>query len=274
MKTWNESKEQRKHRKALEKQGLSINERTDYVRGYLEAYRQSTKKNYVICLKWGTKYGPEYVNKLYNMVKRNCTLDYEFICFTDDTQGIDKHIRTEPLPSINLQGWWYKVWFLSNKLPVTGTALFFDLDLVIFRNIDRYFLYKEDSPFVIIRDFNRQVRKNWDRMNSSVFRIKIGEYNNVYELFEKDAVAIQRKYPGDQDFMFANIRNHIFWPDEWVQSYKWEMRGRSELTVVNGKRNFKKPGVPKILPDTSIAVFHGTPNMDEGIDEWPRANWY
>jgi hypothetical protein len=74
--------------------------------------------------------------------------------------------------------------------------------------------------------------------------------------------------------MFANIRNHIFWPDEWVQSYKWEMRGRSELTVVNGKRNFKKPGVPNILPDTSIAVFHGTPNMDECIYEWQRANWY
>ena len=32
--------------------------------------------NYIICMKWGTKYGAEYVNRLYNMVKRNLTLPF------------------------------------------------------------------------------------------------------------------------------------------------------------------------------------------------------
>ena len=36
-------------------------------------------KKYVVCLKHGKKYGPEYVNTLAKMVKRNCTLDYEFV---------------------------------------------------------------------------------------------------------------------------------------------------------------------------------------------------
>jgi hypothetical protein len=27
----------------------------------------------VICMKWGTKYGPEYVNRLYAMVRRHLT---------------------------------------------------------------------------------------------------------------------------------------------------------------------------------------------------------
>ena len=27
-------------------------------------------KRYIICMKWGDKYGPEYVNRLYNMVSK------------------------------------------------------------------------------------------------------------------------------------------------------------------------------------------------------------
>jgi hypothetical protein len=27
----------------------------------------------IVCVKWGTLYGPEYVNRLYAMVKRNIT---------------------------------------------------------------------------------------------------------------------------------------------------------------------------------------------------------
>ena len=40
--------------------------------------------NLIFCMKWGTLYGPEYVNTLYSMVKRNLTLDFRMVCFTDD----------------------------------------------------------------------------------------------------------------------------------------------------------------------------------------------
>jgi hypothetical protein len=273
MKNQDESKQQRKQRKALEKQGLSNNQRTDYVRGYLEAYQQSSKKNYVVCLKWGNKYGPEYVNKLYSMVKRNLTIDYEFVCYTENSKGIDHHIKTMLLPNLPVSGWWYKPWFLSNELGIQGTALFLDLDLIVFRNIDNLFSYQADKPFVIIRDFNRQIRPNWDRMNSSVFRFKIGHYNNAYQEFKQNTQRNVSRYQGDQDWMYKSISDHVFWPDEWIQSYKWEMRGRRELGFVNSRRNFTKPGQPNILQDTSIAVFHGEPNIPECIDEWPRANW-
>ena len=259
MKTYltNETKDQRRVRKALEKQSLSTFQ----------------EKRYVVCLKWGTKYGPEYVNKLYNMVKRNLTLDYEFVCFTENRTGIDPYIRTEPLPPIPVTGWWYKPWFLSNELPLRGTALFLDLDLIVFRNIDKLFLYKPEKNFAIIRDFNRQLRKNWDHMNSSVFRVNIGHYNSVYDEFKKNSAVHVRRFQGDQDFMYRHIKDHVFWPDEWIQSYKWEMRGRSELTVVKGKRNFKSAGSPTILANTAIAVFHGEPNIPDCIDAWPHQNW-
>ena len=42
----------------------------------------------VICMKWGTKYGPEYVNRLYAMVRRHLTGDFRMVCLTDDPTGI------------------------------------------------------------------------------------------------------------------------------------------------------------------------------------------
>jgi hypothetical protein len=259
MKQWEETKEQRKERKALEKEGLiSV---------------PSEPSRYVFCLKWGTKYGPEYVNKLYSMVQRNLTLEHKFVCFTDNPKGINPEITTHELPPIPATGWWFKPWFLSNELPYKGTGLFLDLDLIVFNNIDRLFTYQPEKKFVIIRDFNRSLKKNYDRMNSSVFRFEIGQYHNVYTLFKANIHQVLRRFQGDQDFMYTNIKDHAFWPDDWIQSYKWEMRNRNELGIVNGKRNFRTAGEPNILPNTCIAVFHGEPNIPDCVDKWPRDNW-
>lgn len=264
-----ETKENRKARKAREKAGLST---IPTSKPKIET--TSNPKRYVVCLKWGNKYGPEYVNKLYNMVKRNLTIDYEFVCFTDNCSGIDKHIRTEPLPELGVNGWWYKVWLLSNELPIQGTALFFDLDLIVFKNIDNFFYYDSFNDFVIIRDFNRHVHKVWNRMNSSVFRFKIGTHDKHYRTFINRSKEFTSRLHGDQDYMYKMITDFAFWPDEWIQSYKWEMRGREHLGYYNGKRNFKTPGLPTINPLTSVAVFHGLPNIPDCIDDWPRNNWY
>jgi hypothetical protein len=248
MKNWDEPKEERKARKAREKAGPPVVPAPPP-----KVETTAPPKNYVVCLKWGNKYSAEYVNKLYSMVKRNTSIDYEFVCFTENSLGIDPHITVRPLPVMSVTGWWYKPWFLSNETGLVGTALFLDLDLIVFENIDQLFSYEPNADFVIIRDFNRIGRKHWDKMNSSVFRVKLGKYNQLYQDFKINHTTLTKRFPGDQDWMYKNIKNHKFWPDEWIQSYKWEMRGRDTLGVINGQRNFKSPGNPTINPKTSIA---------------------
>jgi hypothetical protein len=51
----------------------------------------------VCCFKWGEKFGPQHVNTLDSMVRRNCRLPFEFVCVTDDHRGIASHIRIVPL---------------------------------------------------------------------------------------------------------------------------------------------------------------------------------
>lgn len=256
----NETKEQRKARKLAEK-------------AKKEQAEKKSAPNYVVCLKWGNKYDASYVNKLYAMVKRNITIPYEFVCFTEDANGIDPNITTYPLPTLPITGWWYKPYFVGNELPIKGKLLFLDLDVIVFANIDKLFEF-EPNKFCIIRDFNRSVRSNWDRMNSSVFRTYVGQYDDKWQQFKLNPGNETKRFRGDQDWMFKNIRDHAFWPDDWVMSYKWEMRDRRDLYLdERRKRNFKTDAPPKINPNTCIAVFHGEPNPADANDSWVKNHW-
>lgn len=274
MKTYlpNETKAERKARKARHRAGLEASKPKIDTAQSTKIDTAQSPKNYVVCLKWGNKYSAEYVNKLYNMVSRNLTIDYEFVCFTENAAGIDTNIRIEPLPELGLQGWWYKPYFLGADIPLRGTLLFIDLDVVIFKNIDNLFAF-EPGRFCIIRDFNRSMRKSWDRVNSSVFRVDIGKYNSQWYDFKNNIKSHVTRNRGDQDWMFRHIRDHVFWPDEWIKSYKWEMRDRSALRLIHGKRNFINDDFPKVTPGTSIAVFHGDPNPAECTDTWVKQHW-
>jgi hypothetical protein len=237
----------------------------------------NTTKNYVVCLKHGSKYSSEYVNKLHSMCKRHLTVPFEFVCFTDDLRGIDGNIKTIALKQNGLSGWWYKPMFFDKNLGVDGTLLYMDLDIVINANIDHLFTYQPDK-FCIIRDFNRSIRHDWNRMNSSVFRLKTGSLPYVYDNFMESHEVNIRRFHGDQDWIYEQVgpnkQEWVFWPDEWILSYKWEMRDRSQLVKVHGQpRNFKTTADPKVLPKTCIAVFHGEPHPHQCEDAWVKENW-
>jgi len=231
-------------------------------------------KRYVACLKHGNKYSAEYVNKLYNMVKRNMTLPFEFVCFTENPQDLDPNIRVETLPKIRgVNGWWYKPMMFNPDLNIKGTVLFIDLDVIIFRNIDKLFTFAP-GHFCIIRDFNRRNHSNWQKMNSSCFRLETGQHSHVYTEYMQDPEGHSRKFHGDQDWIFAKVKTDFtFFPDQWLQSYKWEMRNKAPMQRIDGVRNFVSPGKPEILPETAVAVFHGEPNPHNCVDPWCKENW-
>jgi hypothetical protein len=232
-------------------------------------------KKYVVCIKHGNKYESEYVNVLHSMVSRHLTLEHEFVCFTENKAGINPTITVLDLPMVPVKGWWFKTLLFNPNLQIQGTILFIDLDVVIFQNIDKLFTHNPGN-FCVIRDFNRYFHKNWVKINSSVVRWNTGQNPQIYKNFIKDPVGQSKRYHGDQDWLFEQVKdNYEFWPDDWIQSYKWEMRENAKIVRNNntGKKNFMVLGQPKIKPDTAIAVFHGDPNPKECVDIWCKTHW-
>jgi hypothetical protein len=207
------------------------------------------------------------------MVRRHSTVPFGFACITEDASHLNQDIKIIPIPKYpGLQGWWYKPWVFSSELPLEGTIIFLDLDIVIIDNIDSLWTYNP-GRFCIIRDFNRSSIRDWSKFNSSIFKFEKGNFQFVWDNLIKD-ITVTRKMHGDQDWIYSQIRNNYqFWPDEWIQSYKWEIRNRNDVIKVGLKRQFKEVANPKVDPRTKILVFHGDPKPDEVKDPIIVDNW-
>src|SRR6218665_324802 len=53
----------------------------------------AARARHILCMKWGTKSGPEYVNRLYAMVRRHLRGEFGFVCLTDDGAGIRSEVQ-------------------------------------------------------------------------------------------------------------------------------------------------------------------------------------
>ena len=232
------------------------------------------KKVTVICLKYGKKYHPEYVNKLFKMVSRHLSITHDFICITENKKGLNPKIKVIPLDlKKGIKGWWYKPFVFSRDLNIkTETALFLDLDIIIFNSIDKLFTFEEEKTFLVL---NGLTSKNIDGINSSCFRFKRSEYFHLYDDYIQNYENIIEKYVGDQDWLVDQIqRNH--WPKEWIKSFKHGiMEWPEHMPISKAQRSWEyiTKTEPKPHKETAIAVFHGRPNPHELHSRWSNTNW-
>jgi len=229
---------------------------------------------YVLCLKHGTKYSYDYVNKLYAMVKKNLTIPFQMVCLTEDSKGIHKDVMILPLPP-GLQGWWCKPYIYSKDLPIQGTILYLDLDVVISGNMNKLIEYCPED-WCTIRDFTRVMRPKWEKYNSSVVRFKTGQLDFVWSKFIQNPAAVQRKHFGDQDWLYEAARGTAtLYPDGWIRSWKWEIRKSKEFMPGGRKGNRVFKHVEDVVPpdDCCICVFHGDPNPHNCTDPYVVDNW-
>ncbi|RYF89096.1 MAG: glycosyltransferase, partial [Chitinophagaceae bacterium] len=182
-------------------------------------------EKYIFCMKWGTLYGADYVNRLYSMVSRNLSYAFKMVCFTDDVSGIDPHIQTFPIPDMDLPGgiperMWKKLSTMKENLyGLEGTALFLDLDIVIVESIDPFF--EVEGDFWIIHDYLKKWRMTG---NSSVYRFEIGKHGYVFDDFLKNFDTIREEHRNEQEYLTAAIASRgtvNYWPDAWCPSYKY-----------------------------------------------------
>lgn len=192
---------------------------------------------HIVCVNAGNYQGrgAQYVNILFDSVRRNLADGFEgnFVCFTDNADGLDIGIVARELPP-GLKGWWNKLWLFSPKLfPKGDRILYFDLDTVITGRLDEIAAY--DGNFAILRDWlEPQI------VNSSVMAWRSGQYEHIWVNWL--AMSKPDYLGGDQEWIRRNTINPVLlqdiFPDLFV-SYK----------LTNGR-----------IPDkASVCCFHGNP---------------
>jgi hypothetical protein len=220
-----------------------------------------TTPKLVLCMKWGTVYGPEYVNILHAMVARNITGDFQVVCFTDDSTGIRPEVNCLPLPSLGCEipkdvpGKWPKVALWNKELyGLKGLALFLDLDSVIVGNIDDYFTYGDPNDVITTRNWVRVFQKTGQ---TSVFRFQIGGHPYMLENLQADSANLSRKFQFEQNYITAGIRGGIkLWPEPWTKHFRLHCMGMWPI------RYLRPPKLPK---DVKIVTFPGHPKPIDAI---------
>ena len=240
----------------------------------------------VVCIKWGEKFGVEYVNKLYNAVQRNLSLKHRFICLTDDAEGIVAGVETFDIPRADLKICWNKLALFERGIHnIEGQILFLDLDVVIVKPIDDLFLFQPESKFVSIKEWVSvdYALPDMTPFNASAMRFDVGAFPFIVEEFykERDVTLIEeiffdeaasklgqsekvtyndlegfppRVFNGDQEWEYYMLyKNNVkvdYYPEGWLASYRYGFDSKAR-----------------------VIVFHGEPKPEQVSDEIVMRNW-
>lgn len=212
----------------------------------------------VVCIKWGTKYGPEYVTRLQSMCARYIPC-HRFICFTD--RPVDG-VECRPLPT-DLPTWWSKIGLFKPGL-LEGNTLYLDLDVVLTCNLHPFLeaFYTDPTRLWSLDDFGypltcprqgigpdtRRLLGGDGTINSSVMMWRNDVARKVWDDFD---ASVMEELHGDQ--------NHItrcLWPDK-IRLFPAAMAGSY------------KYGKGRAFP---VTVFHGEPKPHQ-VDGWVKTAW-
>ena len=221
----------------------------------------------VVCMKWGTRYPAEFVNRLYKAIRRNVTGDLRFVCFTDDTDGLLPEVEHQALPPIDIPEplqWtpWRKLSLWQPGLGgLEGDVLFLDIDLVVTGNMDPFWEYHPGEMCVA---------ENWTQKgqgigNTSVYRWNMGKHTEIYEQYQRDSASVHAEHRVEQHYVSAMVDNMIYWPPEWCVSFKHSLLPSFPMNW------FETPKLPR---ETKIVAFTGRPDQDQSRDGKSPAPWY
>jgi hypothetical protein len=207
---------------------------------------------FLCVLKSGGLYDKEWVRKLRDAVKRNCTKDHRFACLSD---------VEVPCERINLihdwPGWWSKI-ELYRPGVIEEPTLYLDLDTVITGNIDH--LTDLQYDFAMLQNFHQR-----GFVNSSLvwFRNKDLVPHKVYEKFLKMPEAYMAHHKRTQHDSYIGD-----------QAFVWDaLGGRIPLLSLPTLKSYKYHCRNALPKDASIVVFHGPPRPSEIKTDWMTQHW-
>ena len=221
----------------------------------------------VATVRWGTKFGPDYVNVLGRAVAEHLRRPHRFLCMTDDGAGIAPEVEVRPFPNIGLarehwnrNGNWGKLaLFEPGQFPDDEIVLYLDLDVFIVGALDAIpALPEREGGFHHLEDFAPGLWRVVPHPlvpdqggQGSVLAFRAGEQRGVFDAFTADPMAVVNSARGDRSYWNKVVHRPRYLPHGWCVSFK-------SACVRPWPLNRVLPPKPP-PPSARVLVFHGRP---------------
>lgn len=238
------------------------------------------------------KYTPDYVGKLYDSLKRNTSLPFEFICYSDNPNV--KADKVIPLPrehSTPIRKHWHKIAFFC---PLFGyqkpgdEIIVMDIDQVIVGNMDDIIGYKvKDNQLVSYRKW--WGAKDGQMLNGGFYKFKSGHLQKIWDKFIRSPEdwqllwfkkgIVHYKWFGEQNFVQHMCKKFGFditlMPGEWIGKMTIDPQQNLKNNIDYCKK-YDKDYMVLDRPNPSLKVIHfANPHTDihNSEYEWIKDYW-
>lgn len=237
--------------------------------------RQMKQPINIVCIKWGTLFGPEYVNNLSRGVRRHATRPVRVFCVTDNADDLDSDVtpvelRKMPFEDAMLEaqqgapkkgGALRKIAMFEPGLlgEVAGPVLALDLDLVVTGDLAPL---ADFAPGKLAMPPQFRPHKRFGALGEgSVIKFEPAVHKFLWEDMASDPPRYVRECSGsEQSYTSLRADAHGVFenlPAEWVVSFKVHCRPRRPLNL------FYPPRLPR---NAKVVCFHGRPNVHEAVN--------
>lgn len=204
---------------------------------------------------WGSKYGPEYVERLRAGVARNMKSEYRWHVFSPEPE--DEYLTEITGCFCRLRAF-DPVWQKKHGIAHGDRLVCVDLDAVVTGPLDDLFFRTQE--FTILEGANAS---NPCRFNGSIWMLRGGYRYDVWTDFSLEAVRKLPfyEYPDDQQWFLHKFPTVVGW----------------KVGPQSGIYAFQKPGWPKgsdLPSDAKLVVFPGWRDPAKFSHlSWIQKNW-
>lgn len=213
------------------------------------------KIKFVCIYKMGADFSKEYVLKLKGMVDRHGDGKFDFVCFTDNPELLERYDYCIEFERDHA-GWWS----LPEKFRITGKAMFVGLDTVIVGSLKPFASLINKCPrktVYMIKALRFPNKSN--RLFANGIMLWNGDLRWLFESY--NYVEAKTQYPLEQDYTSARL-----------------VDGGHDIRViqsaVSGIYSYKINCLEGLPEDARIVLFHGKPRLHQLRDvRWIKENW-
>lgn len=182
----------------------------------------------ICCVYYQDKYTPEYITRLRDGLRKHCTRDFEFICYSDTDVDADRVI---PLPDPTpIKRHWHKLRFFDYSFIGPGDIIVLDIDQLVVSNIDEMVNWCVADYELV--SYNKwwgtqcSINGGWYKFRSGCMQFiwdKFNDYPEYWQTYYFRNSIVHYNYYGEELFVEQTAKENrvtiTTMPGEWVGVY-------------------------------------------------------